>query len=686
MVGTVSYAKSTRSVTINLGSSTVSFHQPETQGITKQAPMITGALGWSAEALFTVGDQLQNGYRPASNLDGIGVIKQDATTVRIYVNHELSSSAGPAYTISNGNGGTVTLTGARIDYFDIDIATRTIKDGGAAITSIIDRSGNPVAAASQLNNNGLAAFCSSTLVEANKFGIGRGLTDSVYFTGEETSAGFGGSVWALDTATGTLTAIPDFGRGKWENVTPIDTGDTAHVAFLLGDDTPGAALYLYIGTKQLGGDLLARNGLRDGQLYVWAASNGALTAANFAVGSQSGTWKPISVRDTGLAGTTGYDATGYKSASTLAADADALGAFSFARIEDQDLDPQNAGKAVFTATGNSSFDSGSNTSGTVYAVDFDFSSISKPTSTVSILHNSNTAGGMPIRSPDNVEWSADGWIYIQEDRAADIFGPGSINSNEASILRLKPQTGEVQRIATVERNNYPAGFADSLADTRGSWETTGIIDVSAAFGFEPGSLFLTNVMAHGTSSSTVSEGGQMLFLSKSDIDALPSTTGAATDGARHATGSVFDDVLTGDLHRNFLRGLLGDDIISGRTGNDVLVGGGGRDVLWGDAGIDRYKYLSPKHGGDVIGFFSLRDYFVFEGSAFGQNAFQGTLSASQFRARKDNQAQDLNDHFIFRKTDDTLWYDANGSGKGGLKLIADLANDFVMTASDILIV
>ncbi len=683
---TADYSKNNGPVSINLSSSTVMTSSSSFSDVTKQTPMVAGLDGWTAKPLLSVGDTIAGGFRIAGNLDGVAVVRVDADTARLFVNHELGADSGSFYSISNGSGGTLNLQGARIDFFDIDVTTKSVVGGGTAISSIIDRAGNPVTSNSQLQSGALAAFCSSTLVPSEKFGAGRGLVDNIYFAGEETNKGAGGTEWALDIASGKLWAVPDFGRGKWENVSPLDTGDTTHVAFLMGDDQPGAALYLYVGTKLVGGDFLGRNGLRGGQVFVWAADNGDTTAASFASGSRSGSWKALSVHNAGQANTTGYDSLGYKTLEKLAADADALGAFSFARIEDSDLDPNDATKAVFVTTGNADFDNGSNLSGIVYTADFDFTSLSAPTAVVQVVHNTNTAPGMPIRSPDNVEWSADGWIYLQEDRAADIFGAGAPNQNEASILRLNAATGAIERIGQVVRSNYPAGFNDSLASTNGAWETTGIIDVSLAFDRTPGALFLTNVMAHGILSSTFGEGGQMLFLSRPGIDSIADTILGSTGHAKNAIGSAFDDILIGDGRGNRLAGKIGADIISGRAGDDVLIGGAGRDILSGNSGADKYKYFSPVQGGDVITAFSKNDSFVLEGSRFGLGSYHGTLSETNFVAHENNRAADGNDFFVFRTTDDTLWFDANGNKKGGLTLIADIGNDFALQANDILIV
>ena len=150
-------------------------------------------------------------------------------------------------------------------------------------------------------------------------------------------------------------------------------------------------------------------------------------------------------------------------------------------------------------------------------------------------------------------------------------------------------------------------------------------------------------------------------------------------------GNSDNNTLIGNTAANIFYGLDGDDVIIGRSGKDRIIGGAGHDRLTGGADVDRFIYTSPGDGGDVIVNFKTNDFFVFRSAGFDNHA-KGKLPSSEFVARANNLAQDSNDHFIFRTTDDTLWHDSNGSAAGGLTLIADLNNDVKLTAGDILIV
>ena len=304
------FTHSTRPVNVNLSVGVATWSKASVGTITTEAAMLSGEGGNRTVPLFTVGESLAattgalnplsaGTYTPVGVFDGIGAYRLDADTVRILVNHEIASAA--PYAISDGAGGSLGVGGARISYFDLDTATFAVVDAGIAIRTIHDRAGHLVTDAAQFEiPGGLRSFCSSALVEAGAFGTGRGLADRIYFAGEEASGSahpHGGSEWALDVATGDLWAVPAMGRARFENVAALDTGDTSHVAFLIDDNSSGAALRLYVGTKHPGGDFLDRNGLKDGQLFVWKSDTGELSPSDFPSGTRAGTFIPIAARE-----------------------------------------------------------------------------------------------------------------------------------------------------------------------------------------------------------------------------------------------------------------------------------------------------------------------------------------------------------------------------------------------------
>lgn len=514
------------------------------------APMMKPiAPGYSVTPIHTAGDMLSGtsgalnsmsvgDYAPPGIFDGIGGYLLDANTVRIFVNHDFvnheigASEGGPSYQLENG---TTITKGARVSYFDIDITTRSIVDGGLAFRTIYDRQGNIVTNAGQIDGGSFDRLCSASLYEPEQFGVGRGLVDRIFFTGEEASTEFahphGGTEWALDVTTGELWALPDFGRGSWENVAEVDTGTTTHVAFILGDDRQSDPLYLYVGVKDTSpaANFIQRNGLSGGNLYVWKSDTpGDVSPQTFnGTGSiRTGTWVPIDTRNAGQAGQSGYDVQGYKDDDVLRTDADLLGAFSFSRVEDVSANPSDGTKMVFTSTGRGSLYPADDW-GVVCLVDLDFSNLGTAnpmTAQIEILYDGDDAGGNQfvspengLRSPDNCDWADDGFVYVQEDRATQVGDFGGAGE-EASIWKLDPVTGDATRVAQMSRDTVlPLGSTDPSSLSIGTWESSGIVDVSSLFGEAPGTLFLFSVQAHSITDGVISarnlvQGGQLSFL------------------------------------------------------------------------------------------------------------------------------------------------------------------------------
>ena len=178
------------------------------------------------------------------------------------------------------------------------------------------------------------------------------------------------------------------------------------------------------------------------------------------------------------------------------------------------------------------------------------------------------------------------------------------------------------------------------------------------------------------------------------LDRSGQNTGTATGddyvGIETVLGSATgNDVLAGDSGNNILRGLGGVDTLSGGSGIDNLGGGAGIDRITGGLGNDGFVFQALSECGDVITDFRNlagdNDAFRIAAAGFGGGLLVGALPAAQFQTRADNIAQDGNDRFIFRTTDQTLWFDANGNVAGGLLLVADLQIGAVVTAGDILI-
>lgn len=315
----------------------------------------------------------------------------------------------------------------------------------------------------------------------------------------------------LDPATRTLWEAASLGKGSWENAALVDTGSTDTVGLVLFDDTT-APLYFWLGNKNAAGDVLDQNGLRSGNLYAWKPAAGVMPEAgsDATAGPDSDDLKGIA-SGTPLAGSWvllgDQDFVAGKTATQLRAAAVAAGAMQFSRPEDGDTNPLNGKQVVFNTTGSSAFGSGDKY-GNVITLDF--------TSAFAASGQLNGAGSTVLkviydgdkladpttglRSPDNLVWSADGSIYVQEDRTVSPWGSVDGSIWKLSDNQVDPVTGQAvaERWAVIDRQ-LPYGQTDALAgeSNLGEWESSGIIDVSAIYGLTPGSMFVADVQAHG---------------------------------------------------------------------------------------------------------------------------------------------------------------------------------------------
>lgn len=416
---------------------------------------------WRAFEVITNGDNpTSDGYNWSmpTTFDGLGA-RVLGSTLRVQVNHEINDTTISEVTldlaafrttisnmISNGNtGGVSFVTSARQAY------DRWSNDGGANWVNTADTS-----------NTNFDRFCSGQSYLPHTFGIGRGFVDNIYITGEESFGNLSFSrLFALDldnrdfyqlssvtgSASGGIGGMP---RDSWENATLLDTGETNHVALLLSPDGGTSRMQLYIGEKGKGidgnasNDFLARNGLAYGSYYYL---NDVLPTSGT---SNDGTF------DTTIAG-----------------------ALTASKFEDVDTSPSNPTRAVL---GNQNFG--------LFTFDFDFdfggghfNSAASSFSITKVQNDvSNTLG--TFGDADNVDWSAptvlggktysDGLIFVNEDNSN---GEIWMNAPDGSQLTLIGDT---------------AGIS-------GATESSGILDISALVGYNPGSILLTN--NQGTNSS-----------------------------------------------------------------------------------------------------------------------------------------------------------------------------------------
>ncbi len=281
-------------------------------------------------------------------------------------------------------------------------------------------------------------------------------------------------------------------------------------------------------------------------------------------------------------------------------------------------------------------------------------------------------------------------IHHDGTETLSLSNTGTIRGTVAAFFSGGVATTDLIRNRGEMIGDILLGGGDDRYDGRGGF-VEGTVYGEAGFDtFRPGSGI--ELFDGGTDVDTLdfrSTSGVRVYLDGSGLN----TGMAAGDdyvGIERVQGSARGaDTLVGDGADNLLYGFGGADMLSGGTGLDRLIGGARIDRLIGGLGDDRFIFETLGDCGDVISDFAAvvgnDDRLYFEAAGFGGGLVAGALAATQFQIRADNLAQDGDDRFIFRTTDQTLWFDVNGNLAGGLTLVADLQASAVVTAADILI-
>jgi hypothetical protein len=410
---------------------------------------LTPDNGWLAFELVTQGNSLVGlsdpgyGNTAAWGLyDGLGTYV-DGNKLSIYVNHEQTPAAISRVDVSISS--VRQTVQSKLDSGATPFPATFVTGMGYAYDRIYDgayhATNNPSPVATGIpaivnyGNANFARFCSGSSYVPEAFGAGRGVLDSMYITGEEVS---GGKFYAIDQVTRTMWEVPDFGLGAWENAAQVDTGNTTHVAFVLNSDA-GAPnsdyIRLYVGAKGSDAngddaiDFLERNGLRGGSIYHFTPNPPASTI-DLPDGIVTGKWT-------------------LSTAAALRED----------KLEDVHTNPLNGTQLVFA----------DQTDG-VYRMDTPLQfagGVFDPNASPATIPQIADDDVAPIGAPDNLFWSRNGTIYVQEDG----------NGNE--MWQIDENGGGLVRIATA--------FS----------EPSGIIDASEELGYQSGSVLLSSIMGSG---------------------------------------------------------------------------------------------------------------------------------------------------------------------------------------------
>ena len=148
----------------------------------------------------------------------------------------------------------------------------------------------------------------------------------------------------------------------------------------------------------------------------------------------------------------------------------------------------------------------------------------------------------------------------------------------------------------------------------------------------------------------------------------------------------YDDILIGNKLKNQMEGGEGNDMLNGGLGNDTLIGGDGEDTFIFNTKLNKSSNV------DTITDFNQTDdviqlaLSIFTNIKGGDNTFDAydievnTWAANQ----KVNATSDA--HLIFNSSNQGLYYDADGSGKGAAVHFASLTSMTSIEATDFFVI
>ncbi len=236
---------------------------------------------------------------------------------------------------------------------------------------------------------------------------------------------------------------------------------------------------------------------------------------------------------------------------------------------------------------------------------------------------------------------------------------------------------------TPEEGNYGATF--TVSDGENDVALNVVLNVSGPVNDSIAGTAAGEELEGGAGNDTVRGGsGDDSLYGGSDEDVVGGGDGSdmisGNGGDDVLFGRLGDDTVSGGVRADLLAGGDGNDLLYGGKGQDTIRGGDGADTIYGDEGSDKlfggkgaddfvFDTAPGDSNADRIGDFqSGVDDIVLAGSVF--DALGKSVSASEFRLGI--EAQDANDHLIYDRASGKLYYDANGAGNGGQKLIAQL--------------
>jgi hypothetical protein len=333
------------------------------------------------------------------------------------------------------------------------------------------------------SDNAKYRLCSATLATPEEHGFG-----PLFITAGE--SGVESQIYALDPNGGVNTARALTALGHWsaENAVPLPKqAYSGKTVVVIGDDdsgTGGGQIGLYVGT--------AVGDLDNGKLYALARTTGNVRERDMVAGqTYDVVFKEIPNAKT---------LTGAQINSTV----NGFGAVVFGRVEDVDYRKGGTGREVyFTVTGQAATgvnaDNSRSTYGRVYRLALDPADPTRGTLEVVLDGDDRTGPARLFQNPDNIV-ATPNYLYVEED--PNEYGD---ETHDSYLWQYNLATRELKVVFEIDHRRGAADFAKfntasgtyaPLATSpRGSWENSGMLDVSDVTG-KPGT-FLVGIQAHG---------------------------------------------------------------------------------------------------------------------------------------------------------------------------------------------
>ncbi len=458
------------------------------------------APGVAISPILSVGDKVGS-YTFESIPDGIAVSNQ-GKNVHLYVNHETSTVPFPA-NVSD-------YTNAMLSRVVLEKKTQKVLRGEYVIPS----SANYQRFCSNFVAHGKEGFSRQIVLTSEE------ATDSVNRTGEAWPARAGaeqaGVVVAYDSRNNRYRTVYSMGRHNHENAVAIP--GYRYSVILSGDDTfnaPSSQLYMYL-TK--GADGLMNDA---GALYGFKSDDpavndyGDLSPAKSTSGKFVRVPVPVALGDQ----------------NALEKWSNDNGIFQFIRIEDIAYDRTTPNVVYFADTGEPraipdattgklrrgpSGTQGPYPNGRIFRMELD-PKLATTVKSLSVIVDADVKGAAGagdvslLHNPDNIETTKKA-ILIQEDPGSqNNYAASNANGTTARIWKYDLATKTMTVVAKVNQKALDPNAS------QGNWESSGIVDASAALGPE---WFYTNVQAHSVnvqeekrgSTTYKREAGQLLAI------------------------------------------------------------------------------------------------------------------------------------------------------------------------------